>query len=67
MAVQFSNKDVAARYEAVFPKDKFITIQKIYWGQLSDITPEVAERLIEMGDNQIRRKANVQPAVADEK
>lgn len=66
MAVQFANKEVAANYEAVFTKDKFITIQKVYWGRLSNITPDVAEKLIEIGDNQIRRKTNVAPAAADE-
>lgn len=53
---KFSNPEVDEQYESVFGKDKTITIQLVYWGKLSNITPEVAEKLIAMGDNQIRRK-----------
>lgn len=53
---QFSNAETAAKYESVFGVDKKITIQGLYWGMLSNITPQVAERLIKDGDNQIKRK-----------
>lgn len=56
MALEFKNPDTAKDFEAVFSKDKVITIQGLYWGKLSNITPVVAEKLIELGDNQVRRK-----------
>lgn len=54
--VQFNNKLVAAKYEAVFAKDKTIHIPGMFSGKISNITPEVAERLLAGGDNQIKLK-----------
>lgn len=59
--VQFNNKLVAAKYEAVFAKDKTIHIPGMFSGKLSNITPEVAERLVAGGDNQIKLKAPPAP------
>ena len=55
----FSNDEVDANYEAVFGVDKKITIQGVYGGMLSNITPVVAEKLIAMQDNQIKRKPGI--------
>ncbi|NNV57381.1 hypothetical protein [Limnovirga soli] len=59
--VQFNNNLVAAKYEAVFDKDKNITLPGKFSGKLSNITPEVAELLIQTGDNQIKLKAAPAP------
>lgn len=52
----FKNPQVAAKYNSTFGKDKRITIQGLYSGMLSDITEEVAEKLIALEDNQISVK-----------
>ncbi len=52
----FKNPQVAAKYNSTFNRDKRITIQGLYCGLLSDITEEVAEKLIALEDNQISVK-----------
>ena len=53
----FKDVDVEQKYKSVFGVDKHITIPGIYMGKLSDITKEVADKLISIGDNQVAPKA----------
>jgi hypothetical protein len=55
-AIFFTNPDTAAQYIAVLGVDKHISIPQVYSGMLSGISPEVAEQLIAMGDNQVAPK-----------
>jgi hypothetical protein len=54
----FKDKKVAREYDACFGVDKIISIPGMYTGALSEITPQVAEHLIRMQDNQIVRKGS---------
>jgi hypothetical protein len=56
MDFKFKNATVAEKFESVFGVDKKITIPGLFSGMLSDITPEVAQSLIDMKDNQIKPK-----------
>ncbi len=56
MALQFSNPDVAKKFEvpAEFDKDFEIRVPALQWsGKFSEITPEVAEQLIKEKYNRI--------------
>ncbi|MBV9989371.1 MAG: hypothetical protein JO301_16955 [Chitinophagaceae bacterium] len=59
----FKNPETEAKYESVFMKDKDITIPGQYSGKLSAISPEIAQKLIDMEDNQVKAKAATSGAV----
>lgn len=54
---QFSNPEVAENFEPTFGIDVKITRQKVYSGLLSNITPKMAEAMVNGGSNLIKRKA----------
>ncbi len=59
----FTNPDTEAKYEPCFGMDKVITLPGDYSGKLSGISPEQAQKLIDMGDNQVKaRKKPLAPA-----
>ena len=59
--LKFTNPEVAANYEATVAVDRKITIPLVYSGMLSNISKDVAEKLVAMQDNQLTPKQ--QPAV----
>jgi hypothetical protein len=63
MADFFSNADTANAYEATLGRDKVVHIPGKYSGKLSAIPPDIAEAMVAMGDNQVRRKGAAAPAV----
>lgn len=52
----FTNPDTEAKYEPCFGMDKVITLPGEYAGKLSGISPEQAQKLIDMGDNQVKAR-----------
>lgn len=64
----FTNPDTESRFEAPMGVDKTINVPGKYSGLLSEITPDVAEALIKMEDNQVSaRKKPLAPAAAESK
>lgn len=57
----FNDKKVAKSYDAVLGIDKHISLPGVYDGMLSDITVDVAEALINIGDNQVVKKTDELP------
>jgi hypothetical protein len=58
MDFKFKDQQTAEKFESVFGVDKHITIPGKYSGKLSDISPEIAKSLIDMGDNQVKAKGS---------
>jgi hypothetical protein len=53
---KFKDAEVSANYNSTLGIDKWISIPGLYGGYLSNINTAAAERLIELGDNQIVKK-----------
>lgn len=56
-AFKFKDAEVEKKYKAVFGKDKTIHIAGVYSGPLSNISLEVADKIVSLGDNQLAAKA----------
>jgi hypothetical protein len=53
---KFIDAAVEAKYKSTFGVDKKVTIPLKYSGMLSNISLEIADALVAMGDNQIALK-----------
>ncbi len=54
--LKFTDPEVEAAFESSVTTDPQITILGLFTGKLSNITVEVAKRLIKMEDNQVTEK-----------
>lgn len=67
MGHELKDQEVAAKYDAAFPKDRRVTLQGIYAGPLSSINIEGADKLMAQKSNLLLLKQAKPAAVANAK
>lgn len=64
--IQFTNPEVAAKYEALTDYDHNVTRQLLYSGPLSKITPAMAAAMVKGKSNLIRERPATKTQAATE-